>query len=142
MNTEKIIQANKDRAIDWDEAGRTCTTCSEFKPWSEFSPRKEVKSGHASSCKKCRNQRHSRANRATRYKREYGITIEEYEVLFERQNGACAICKQPQNTALCVDHDHFTGDVRGLLCTACNRGLGLLGDTIEDIENAFDYLKK
>jgi hypothetical protein len=141
MNTDNIIQANKDRTTDWNEEGRTCTMCDEFKPWSEFTPRKEVPSGHTSSCKQCRNARYANTNRASRYQREYDITLEEYEALLEKQNGVCGICKKPQSTFLCVDHDHTTGEVRGLLCTPCNRGLGLLGDTLNSIENAYDYLK-
>lgn len=141
MNTNNIVKSNKDRTTDWDEEGRTCTMCDEFKPWTEFSPRKEVPSGHTSSCRKCRNARYARQNRARRYERVYDITLEKYEELLKKQDGVCGICKQPQSTLLCVDHNHDTGEVRGLLCTPCNRGLGLLGDTIINIQNAYDYLK-
>lgn len=59
---------------------------------------------------------------------KYNITETEYSVLFEKQNGVCLICKLPQRHKtmrnLCVDHDHTTGNVRGLLCYACNIKLG------------------
>lgn len=57
----------------------------------------------------------------------YGITLEEYEIVFRRQNGVCAFCgRRPSRNRLAVDHDHRTGRFRGLLCTPCNRALGNL----------------
>lgn len=56
-------------------------------------------------------------------KRKYGITLEQYDELLEKQNGSCAICSKHSSTfktALAVDHDHRTGRIRGLLCTHCN----------------------
>lgn len=62
--------------------------------------------------------------RASSYRRNYGMTIEQYDVMFEFQGGVCALCKKPPKTRrLNVDHDHKTGRVRGLLCTMCNKGL-------------------
>jgi hypothetical protein len=60
------------------------------------------------------------------YLREkYGLTLEQYDEMLERQGGGCAICgKPPGDIALHVDHCHETGRVRGLLCFACNAGLG------------------
>lgn len=64
--------------------------------------------------------------------RQYGITIEDYDLLLKKQNGKCAICgtTEPGNRSnnFSVDHDHITGKIRGLLCNDCNRGLGLLKD--------------
>lgn len=76
---------------------------------------------------------------------------EKYEELLKVQNGVCAICFQKEtrvhaNTGtiwdLAVDHCHETKRVRGLLCNSCNRGLGLLDDTVAGITRALDYLKK
>ena len=52
----------------------------------------------------------------------YGITLEDYQRLFEKQAGLCAICQELP--AKCVDHDHETGQIRGLLCSKCNLDLG------------------
>lgn len=71
---------------------------------------------------------------------KYGITAREYDQLLEQQNGVCAIC-QNYHDILCVDHDHETGEVRGLLCRMCNSGLGFLGDSILGIIKAVKYLQ-
>lgn len=74
--------------------------------------------------------------------RKYGITLSEYESLLEEQGGVCAICASPPTTKrLAVDHCHTTGEVRGLLCERCNRGIGLLGDSLERVESAARYLQ-
>lgn len=78
--------------------------------------------------------------------RRYGITMAEYRALWLSQKGACAICQQPERTArnrlLTIDHDHVTGQVRGLLCSQCNRAIGLLDDSPEVIEAAAAYVRK
>ena len=69
-----------------------------------------------------------KAQRNQVLQRLYGITLEDYNVLFERQQGCCAICEKHQvefKTILNVDHCHTTGKVRALLCTKCNVGLGI-----------------
>lgn len=68
--------------------------------------------------------------RATRqYRYRYGITLEDYEAMLERQDGGCAICgRPPQGKRLSVDHNHSNGRVRGLLCVRCNSAVGLLDD--------------
>lgn len=56
---------------------------------------------------------------------KYGLGIADYVALLDSQGGVCAICgSPPQNNRLAVDHDHVTGDVRGLLCSPCNRHVG------------------
>lgn len=66
-----------------------------------------------------------RRRRARGYalKRKYGITIDQYEELLERQDNSCALCgksAEEHHTNLAVDHNHRTGEIRGLLCTHCN----------------------
>ena len=71
------------------------------------------------------------------------FTLEDYNELLEKQNFCCAICGQHQSEltkALAVDHDHETGKVRGLLCFNCNSGLGALGDNVEGLLKALDYI--
>ena len=84
--------------------------------------------------------------RCTNLKRHYNITFAEYNILLESQNYRCAICRRTDNSTartknFCVDHCHETGRVRGLLCNSCNRAIGLLGDNINTLSNAIDYLK-
>jgi hypothetical protein len=87
--------------------------------------------------------RRSRANRIFRLKRDYGITPEQYEEMLVHQNGVCAICGNPDKHGrnLAVDHSHETGKVRGLLCTHCNTGIGVLGDTADHLRAALKYLE-
>jgi Recombination endonuclease VII len=79
-------------------------------------------------------------------KRFYGITLDEYRRLLKKQNNACAICKKPERgkrfKRLSVDHDHETGKVRGLLCSSCNRSLGLMEEDPKALRAAARYLEK
>ncbi len=80
-----------------------------------------------------------------RLKSLYGITLEDYNKMFQEQNGCCKICNKHQTeegVILCVDHDHTTGKVRGLLCKKCNQAIGLLKDSIENCLSAAEYLKE
>jgi hypothetical protein len=89
------------------------------------------------------------AVRANWRKRQYGVDAETYEAMLEAQGHVCAICHGPerQRTSdgrlkpLGVDHDHETGAVRGLLCHACNVGLGHLNDDPALLETAAAYLR-
>lgn len=75
---------------------------------------------------------------------QHGLTRQDYLAMFEAQGGGCAICGAPAadviGRRLVVDHDHLTGDVRGLLCSACNAGLGHFGDDPKRLEGAIRYL--
>lgn len=74
-------------------------------------------------------------------KRLYGITLVDYDVLFKKQCGLCAICKQPPVAIYFhVDHDHSTNQIRGLLCRDCNTGIGLLKDDVDRLRQAIEYL--
>lgn len=75
--------------------------------------------------------------------KNYHITYEGYEALRKHQDYKCAICRKAENTfktALAVDHDHITGETRGLLCWRCNRALGKFGDSIELVQRAAAYV--
>lgn len=76
--------------------------------------------------------------------RKYGLTEEKFNALLESQGGVCAICSQEfKGTRDCnVDHNHETGEVRGLLCHDCNTGIGSLGDDCERLSRAIEYLKE
>lgn len=71
----------------------------------------------------------------------YGVTPEAVAELLKIQVGVCAICQRPPvHSPLVIDHDHKTGRVRGLLCRACNLGLGAFSDTPEWLVKAAKYL--
>lgn len=79
-----------------------------------------------------------------RLRREYHITLEEYEKVFEFQGRVCAICKKRVLTGkarLAVDHGHTDGKLRGLLCWRCNRALAALFDNADSFQAAADYLR-
>lgn len=75
-------------------------------------------------------------------KRSFGIDIDEYMALLESQNGKCAICGgEDEWFNLAVDHCHDKKHVRGLLCSQCNRGLGLFRDSPDLLRKAAEYLE-
>lgn len=72
------------------------------------------------------------------YRTLYGISLSDYNLLFEKQKGCCAICNKHQTEIkrrLFVDHSHTTGEVRGLLCFGCNTNLGWLERNKEEVNN-------
>ena len=72
----------------------------------------------------------------------YGITQDDYSRLYDAQGARCAICQRARGKRrrLAVDHDHATGEVRGLLCTVCNGMLAHARDDTEFFERAVAYL--
>jgi hypothetical protein len=100
----------------------------------------------------CDNQRACSADLcAMHYQRlrkrlnRYGLTHEQFEAMLTAQGGCCAICRTdaPKGSGgfhWCVDHDHATGLVRGILCGHCNQGIGMLQDNPVIIAAAFRYL--
>lgn len=93
-----------------------------------------------------RKQAEYRASMARNYRsehlrRKFGLTLDEYENLLRRQGGRCAVCgRRPGKASLHVDHDHKTGDIRGLLCFRCNGGLGQFKEQPARLLRAADYL--
>lgn len=77
--------------------------------------------------------------------RKYGITQADWDAMYAAQGGVCAVCKIPgrvgKHGKLAVDHCHATGRVRGLLCTPCNISIGILGETPEQWEVVWRYLR-
>ena len=81
--------------------------------------------------------------RGGRIKRVYGVDELVITQMIVLQQGLCAICgKELVPKDQHIDHDHISGEVRGVLCRTCNLGIGLLGDTLEVAERAVQYLKK
>jgi hypothetical protein len=80
--------------------------------------------------------------RATNWKSKYGISTHDFYSMLNDQDGKCAICSRTMNDygkIFCVDHDHLTGEIRGLLCDPCNYGLGFYE---KHKDKYINYLKK
>ena len=110
-----------------------------------FNKRAGSKDGYRGQCKRCQGLRGKTVgDRATHLRRQYGISIAQYDLLMQKQGGCCAICSgvNPDGKKLSVDHDHKTNRVRGLLCNNCNRGLGKFDDDPERLHAAINYLRE
>jgi hypothetical protein len=123
---------------------KKCLNCGEEKELNEFHKHAASKDGHQGNCKVCALSYRNTKGKEKQLKQRYGITIEEYNDLFLKQGGKCAICSKHQSEfkiALAVDHNHETKEIRGLLCFNCNMGIGRLQDSIELLKQAIVYLK-
>jgi hypothetical protein len=126
---------------------KRCGRCKTVKPFTDFSPRSD-KPGYRCYCKQCNvtyNLEYSRKNRhvqrSARLKREFNITIAQYDEMLKNQDGHCAICGNGRGKRrLAVDHNHVTGEVRGLLCSNCNVGIGSFKENKETLKRAIGYL--
>ena len=81
----------------------------------------------------------------TTLKYKYGITVQIYNEMLEKQQNKCAICNIVEHSVdipLCVDHNHHTNKVRGLLCKKCNSALGLFKESLNTIKKAINYLEE
>lgn len=135
---------------------KICVKCK--KEWpadtDHFRVNRKYKDGLDRRCKVCVKQyfknyyrkhkeKWAKNGRLNRLLKKYGMTEVEYNQMFEEQGGVCKICKEfpidgPTNSGLCVDHDHETGKIRGLLCHKCNGALGILE---KHLEAAIRYVK-
>jgi hypothetical protein len=84
--------------------------------------------------------------RSNELAKKFGITHEAYQLMLNSQNGVCAICGQfrtsKDKTHMVVDHDHKTGEIRGILCNWCNNMLGYAQDSTTSLRNAITYLER
>lgn len=103
------------------------------------------KEAHNRTCHKYRKTEKGKlTNRKACYQLRYGITVDDYNQLFQEQQGRCKTCNKHQSELkdrLNIDHDHQTGKIRGLLCRSCNHALGLIEENIIILENMKQYLK-
>lgn len=130
-----------------------CSKCKTDLPESSFSKSKKRSTGFQSLCKPCRKKYDAakwqslpiETRKDIWLKKRYGISLDQYDEMFQSQGESCAICgTQEPNGDGCfhVDHCHTTGKVRGILCQRCNHALGLLDDNIENLVSCINYLKK
>ena len=146
---------------------KTCKRCDETKKLSEFYKQFDGKDGTQAHCKICDNkrryanrlknierdrkssrdwQRKNNYSRKYKLKIKYGLELEDYNNLLEKQDFRCAICGTHQDEAtkgiLFVDHCHKTGKVRELLCSDCNFVLGILKEDTSKFVSCINYLEK
>lgn len=134
---------------DLETGFRWCGTCKERKPMAEFYWASKGGARPANRLRQCKSCRHAKrptgeARKAARRKHAYGLTSEEFSRLLLQQNNRCAVCREPLDEnkarAILVDHCHFDGQVRGLLCVRCNSGLGHFRDDPDIMKAAIEYL--
>ena len=121
-----------------------CHMCARFLPLAEFSARGNGKDAWCKSCNTVRNCPHALKHSLNQLK----VTLLRYDQLQKQLQGCCSICgtkeghksKNGTSARLSLDHDHTTGELRGLLCNRCNRGLGFFSDSAELLSKAMHYL--
>lgn len=104
--------------------------------------------GRCKSCEEEANTDYRKRNphiyRNSRLKYDYGITLDDYNKMFEEQQGCCKICGRHQinfKRRLAVDHNHKTTEVRGLLCNNCNQRLGYINENPFVLIKTIKYLR-
>jgi len=126
---------------------KVCTKCDSEKSLDSFGVNNATKDGLQYHCKVCINEYGKkvytpeyRANQNLKHK--FGMTLADYDSMLDQQGGICAICssEEPKGKRFSVDHNHKTGEVRGLLCNPCNVAIGLLKDSPDVLESAKEYL--
>ena len=140
-NQKRIQEAEQKRFKEIQTGIKQCATCEQRKPLNCFHGSHD-NNNISSRCQDCVS--------ASFLKYRYKISVETFNRFREKQNNCCAICQveleikqgstfRSRNVA--VDHCHKTGDVRGLLCSTCNKGLGHFRDNVTLLESAITYLK-
>ena len=110
-----------------------CTGCQQKKSSFYFHKCKSNTSGFASYCKPCCLVKFR--------KHRYGVTANALGDMIKQQDNKCAICGDNFEEKICVDHNHNSGVVRGLLCNGCNVGLGAFRDNADILGKAISYLE-
>jgi hypothetical protein len=130
---------------------KICSSCKEAKYLKDFSKNKSRPDGYHTQCKLCRSKykpsEESRKKNTERLRiwnrfKATGFTQEDFESKLSEQGGKCAICGTTDSGSMAfhADHDHKTGQKRGVLCHKCNTGLGLLKDDINILCSAINYI--
>lgn len=133
---------------------KMCSRCKENKDVKEFfvSRSSRAKDGLHNVCRSCSREygrqwylKNKSEKDGLVLKSKFGITNDDYLTMLKEQKNCCAICgvhNDEVKKRLVVDHDHTTGEVRGLLCHNCNVGLGNFKDEIKILKSAITYLLK
>ena len=134
---------------------KICNKCGRELPLDSFWKSAASPDGHIYHCKECGSlinksiKRPSISRWKNHIRKKFNLSEEEYAKMLDKQGGVCAICGQPETATfktsirrLAVDHDHITGEIRGLLCRRCNLGLGYFNDDLTLIQRALSYLSR
>lgn len=135
---------------------KLCSRCQEQKSLGDFHKSLTIPGGLQYECKACQrkfkrdwvaaNRELQRLRwRVKQLKRDYGLSWDDYQNLLSSQGHKCLICDgvlKGGTAGAHVDHDHQTGQVRGILCAICNRGLGYFKDSSVRLRAAAKYLEQ
>jgi hypothetical protein len=129
---------------------KPCARCREILPLEDFRIRDGGKGKyHESYCIPCTrsytrewHERNPGKQRQYRLLQRYGMSEDDFEAMLEMQDGKCAVCEEVPERQIHIDHDHVTGEVRGLLCFRCNITLGKVGDDPDLLQKMIEYLKR
>lgn len=134
----KRLRGSMYKTID-GEKYIVCVTCNETKSLEHYYTSKTVKSGYQHECKDC-NKEFSRKRHMIR---NYNISEQELDYYLSACDNSCEICGDSFNdTRMNIDHNHLSGKFRGLLCGKCNMALGLMRDSLSNLESAANYIKE
>lgn len=132
-----------------EQTEKVCSKCGIKKEVTEFYKDKRYLNGIFSWCKACcsaraRKEYDPRESRRDKLERRYGLTLEQYDNMLKAQNNLCALCKREftPKEKLCVDHNHATKEVRGILHNSCNMVVGLAKDSVSFLRQAIEYLER
>lgn len=127
-------------------AFRRCCVCKELKFLDDFRPNKGSRLGRSYACKTCPSENNYARRQKTKRAALYGITFAELEAMEQKQNGLRAICGEDGSRGkggkLQIDHCHKTDKVRELLCSSCNRILGIAKDNTGILADCVLYLRR
>ena len=145
---------------------KTCSACGESKMFTAFSRNRSNADGFHHQCRTCKSEANKKYRKTNRVKvlaaqrkanrkamlSSFGMTLQDEAEMYDEQNGVCAICGKPEEViqkgtvrSLAVDHNHVTGEVRGLLCGSCNTSIGKLKvDELGtlNLERAIEYIRR
>ncbi len=145
---------------------KKCCTCKIEKEFDNFNKNRKNKDGYNKQCRECasmsnaayyykthnfqlqrgrdKHKRKSKCRRRETIMRMYKLNIDDFNKMLFEQKEKCAICDIKPTDTLCIDHNHITGKIRGLLCRKCNMAMGILklDQGLELLFNSIKYFKE
>lgn len=144
-----------------DVLEKKCGECGVWFPKNSqyFYERKEGADGFRDTCKECRvkyryknaerikqyETEHKKERKTAKLKRDYNLSLNEYNIMLEKQNNNCCICGEILKLGsggCAIDHCHLNNKIRGIVCQPCNVTMGLLKENIDTLKSMITYLEK